>query len=172
MIISIRLAKTKQDFWGLIDVQVATWADTYENLDRGITKAMIFDHFNKKFTMEKKLERFKSLKDPKHKNWVVKDNEKVIAWLGCSKDVEQQSSRFAIYVLPEYQGQGIGRKLLKKAFKWFSDMKYIEIGVVEYNPKAIGLYKSLGFEFTGEKEDLRIGEFVGKNWILQMKKIL
>lgn len=170
--INITLAKTKKDFWGLIDVQVTTWADTYENIERGVTKEMIFDHFNKKFTEEKKLERFKSLKDPKRKNWVAKDNEKIIAWLGCSKDFEKQSGSFAIYVLPEYQGQGIGRRMLKKGFKWLSDTKYIEIGVIEYNPKAIELYKSLGFEFTGEKEDFRVGEFVGKNWVLKMKKVL
>lgn len=170
--INIRLAKTKEDYFGLIDVQVATWADTYENLDRGLTKEMILNHFHKKYTEEKKLERIKFLKKPWVKNWVAKDNEKVIAWLGCFKDFKLQSGGFGIYVLPKYQGQGIGRKMLKKGFKWFSDMKYIEIGVVDFNPKAIDLYKSLGFEFTGEKEDFKVGEFVGKDWVLKMKKTL
>lgn len=169
---NIRLVKTKKDILGLIEVKATTWADTYENQDCGVTKEMIFNHFNKKYTEEKKLEMYKSIKDLTRKNWIAKDNEKIIAWLGCSKDIEKQSGRFAIYVLPEYQGLGIGRRMLKKGFTWLSKMKNIEIGVIEYNPKAIALYKSLGFEFTGKKEDFVMGEFVGKNWILIMRKSL
>jgi RimJ/RimL family protein N-acetyltransferase len=62
--------------------------------------------------------------------------------------------------------------MLKKGFKWLSDMKYIEIGVLEYNEIAIEWYKRLGFEFTGEKEDFTVGDFVGKDWVLKMKKEL
>lgn len=172
MPISIRLAKTKKDVYGFMDVQATTWAETYQNPKRGLTKEMILSHFEKRNTEEKILKRFESLKDPTNKHWIAIDNEKVIAWFGCFKDFEKQSGSGAIYVLPEYQGKGIGRKMLKKGFKWLSDMKYIEIGVLEYNEVAIEWYMRLGFEFTGEKEDLAIGDFIGKNWILKMRKEL
>lgn len=172
MAISIRLAKTKKDVSGFVSVQAKTWAETYQNPERGLTKEMIVKHFKKRNTEEKILKRFKLLKDPTNKHWVAKDNDKVIGWLGCFKDFEKQSGGVGIYILPEYQRKGIGRKMLKKGFRWLSNMKYIEIGVLEYNEKAIEWYKRLGFRFTGEKEDFTIGEFVGKNWVLTMKKDL
>lgn len=170
--ISIRLAKTKKDVYGFMDVQATTWAETYQNPKCGVTKEMILSHFKKRNTKEKILKNFESLKDLNQKHWIATDNGKVIAWLGCFKDFEKQSGSGAIYVLPEYQGKGIGRKMLKKGFKWLSDMKYIEIGVLEYNEIAIEWYKRLGFEFTGEKEHFTVGDFVGKDWVLKMKKVL
>jgi len=95
--------------------------------------------------------------------------------VGCGKfSVMPDGSAWleTLRVLPEYQGKGIGRKMLKKGFEWLSDMKYIEIGVLEYNEIAIEWYKRLDFEFTGEKEDFTVGDFVGKDWVLKMKKVL
>ena len=61
---------------------------------------------------------------------------------------------------------------MSRGLKWLSTQKQIEIGVVEYNKKAIKLYENLGFKPTGEKKDFIVGDFIGKNLIITMKKKL
>jgi ribosomal protein S18 acetylase RimI-like enzyme len=50
-------------------------------------------------------------------------------------------------VLPEYRGQGIGRRLLEAciAKAWARGITRIELEVRADNERAIGLYKSVGF---------------------------
>lgn len=63
----------------------------------------------------------------------------------------------AMYVLPDYQGQGIGSKLIDEALKWYGADKDIYLEVVSYNQKAIDFYKRFGFEITDTIVDDTIG---------------
>ncbi len=51
----------------------------------------------------------------------------------------------AIYILPEYQGKGIGKNLLNKVFDFFKDWEEIYLKVASYNQKAINFYQNFGF---------------------------
>ncbi len=53
-----------------------------------------------------------------------------------------------ISVKPEYQGRGIGTRFIKHALNMFKEyeLKLARIEVMEENPKALELYKKLGFE--------------------------
>lgn len=62
-----------------------------------------------------------------------------------------------MYVLPDYQGQGIGSKLIDKALKWYGDDIDIYLEVISYNQKAIDFYKRFGFEITDTIVDDTIG---------------
>ena len=55
-----------------------------------------------------------------------------------------------ICIIPEYQGKGIGREILKSVINEYSD-KNIEIQYFKQNPVG-NLYKKLGFEPNGETE--------------------
>ena len=55
-----------------------------------------------------------------------------------------------ICIIPEYQGKGIGTKILQSKLKEYSD-KNIEIQYFKQNPVG-NLYKKLGFEPNGETE--------------------
>lgn len=55
----------------------------------------------------------------------------------------------ALYVLPQYQGQGIGNELILTGLDWIGTDKKIYINVVEYNIQAISFYKKHGFVETG-----------------------
>ena len=55
-----------------------------------------------------------------------------------------------IYVLPEYQRNGIGKMLFEKALTWFDAIQDVRIDVATYNTQAIAFYESLGFVATGE----------------------
>ena len=58
-----------------------------------------------------------------------------------------------IYVLKEYQGQGIGKKLMNRAFEIALERRvdYIWLGVWEKNHNAIRFYEKLGFEIFGTR---------------------
>lgn len=77
----------------------------------------------------------------------------------------KHSADFGISVRREYQGQGIGRKLVEKiidlADNWLMLIR-IELGVLEGNERAVNLYKSLGFEIEGKKKYsiVRNGKYV------------
>ncbi len=163
-------AKTKEDVRGMFNVQIQTWMDTYSHPEKGLTEEMIKNHLE--VNLDEKIEkRYKNLNTPTYQNWIAKNEDgKVIAWLGCAKNLETKIGGFAIYVLPKFQKRGIGTELLNKGFAWLSDMDKIEIGVEKYNRNVIELYEKMGFEFTGETEDLEVGDFVGKGWILKMEK--
>lgn len=66
----------------------------------------------------------------------------------------RHSASLGIMVHREYQGKGIGKALLSKvidlADNWLMLVR-LELGVFTDNEKAIGLYKSLGFEIEGTK---------------------
>ncbi len=53
-------------------------------------------------------------------------------------------------VLPEYRGQGIGRRLVRKAEDWTRDQGIgaVMLSTSEYNVKAISLYRRSGFVFV------------------------
>jgi ribosomal protein S18 acetylase RimI-like enzyme len=56
-----------------------------------------------------------------------------------------------IYVKKEFQGRGLGKKLIEFALKIArqSGKKFAWLGVWEKNEKAIGFYQSLGFHQAG-----------------------
>jgi ribosomal protein S18 acetylase RimI-like enzyme len=56
-----------------------------------------------------------------------------------------------LYVLKEYKGRGIGKSMMKRAFKLASDrgLQYIWLGVWEHNESAKLFYEKMGFEFFG-----------------------
>jgi len=50
----------------------------------------------------------------------------------------------------EYQGHGIGRKLMEKCLEYLADKDLIELWVGEKNEKAIQFYRDYGFERVGQ----------------------
>ncbi len=169
---TINLARTKKDVSELLDVVKATWIATYTNESRGLTSSMIEEFLNKKYSSEYKSMRYKCLRDSKHRNWVAKDQEaNIIGWIGCEIN-DNNIGGFGVYVLPEFQGRGTGRIFIDHAVKWMKNakVKEIRINVLDYNTKTIEFYKHYGFEFTGHKDDFVLGNFVGKEWSLEMRQ--
>ncbi len=68
---------------------------------------------------------------------------------------EEDQELQRVYVLSGYQGQGVGKKLIKTALnsKRLKDAKNIYLDVREDNIGAQRLYKSLGFEPVGRWDE-------------------
>jgi len=151
MKITIRKSVPK-DVYGIREVQKVTWLHTYPNNKMGITLEDIESNFKDDDTPEGKRkieERKKRYEDKSKQTWVAEESGKIIGF--CVAGNEKGKDRIlAIYVLPKYQGRGIGSKLITKAFKWLGNRKAIYINVVEYNLNAINFYKKYGFVETGK----------------------
>ena len=64
--------------------------------------------------------------------------------IGCVRVLSDRSFRSFVYdlaVLPEYQGQGIGRNLIQLCMNEFPDSQWI----LETIPERVGFYEKMGF---------------------------
>ena len=145
-------AVTPDDERGMAEVFYKTWLDTYPNEEAGITIDDIEDRYKDTFTEEslrKRRERTANL--PEGENLILaKENEKVVGVCRAIRHPDKNQIQ-ALYVLPEYQGRGVGRLLWEEAQKSFDLNKDIIVQVATYNSKAIGFYEKLGFEDTGKR---------------------
>lgn len=93
--------------------------------------------------------------------YVAKVNGAVVGFTLPLINKDGQHSLGALYVLPEFQGLGIGYELAKVNLKWHGNHP-IYLAVAAYNQRAINFYKTLSFMETGKKiEDLtarKLGE--------------
>ena len=62
-----------------------------------------------------------------------------------------------LYVLSDYQGQGIGSQLLNRALAAFPNAQRIELQVAEGNPAGLSFWTKRGFRACGHDE-ARIGD--------------
>lgn len=52
-----------------------------------------------------------------------------------------------VVVLPEYRGQGLGKRVMQEAEAWLSDLGFSH-AVIESRDVAVGFYQSLGYTIT------------------------
>jgi ribosomal protein S18 acetylase RimI-like enzyme len=149
--LEVHIAQEK-DVEGVVDVLYRTWLATYPNEDAGITVDDIEDRFivrRSEEGLEKSRKRIRE-QSSNERTFVVKDGEKVIGVSVVSKD-EMVNRLIAIYVLPEYQGRGVGYMLWNSVLQFFDTEKDIVVEVVTYNANAIAFYTHLGFQDTGRR---------------------
>jgi GNAT superfamily N-acetyltransferase len=136
---------TESDIEGILAVQRDTWIATYPNEDHQITKE---DIEAKDWDAPTRAERWVKIVAEHNSNimiWVAKDTGKVIGFArGSKSDAENELQ--ALYILPEYQGKGVGTKLMQEFITWADPDKDTTLGVVTYNANAISFYKKFGFE--------------------------
>ena len=80
--------------------------------------------------------------------YVVCEDEKIIGCggIGAYWGKKDESSLFTIFVLPEYQGKGIGRKIIEtlEQDEYFLRAKRIEIPA---SITAVGFYRKMGYNY-------------------------
>jgi ribosomal protein S18 acetylase RimI-like enzyme len=90
---------------------------------------------------------------------VIVENE-VVGWMKLfdNKD-ENKFYVSSLYVLPKFQGYGIGKELILLAEDKAKQLNYSEvwIGVMEQNVNTLNWYRKLGFNFVSV-EPFRMGE--------------
>ncbi len=147
--VSIETA-TEADALGILRVQRAVWLTTYPSEEYSIS---VEDIVQRDFMSLDKIERLKKrLTEDReeYRFWVAKDTAgEVVGYCLANKDVKNYKIN-ALGVLQNYQGKGLGKKLMGEALNWLGSKKQVILDVAKYNENAICFYKSLGFQFTRE----------------------
>jgi GNAT superfamily N-acetyltransferase len=76
--------------------------------------------------------------------------------VGFSMANAAEKTVFALFILPEYEGRGIGKQLLTVAEDWLWSMGCIEIWLLtgaDLSLRAHGFYQHLGWQAVGETSD-------------------
>jgi GNAT superfamily N-acetyltransferase len=141
--------------WTLIDslaiasVHVKSWQTTY----RGIISDDYLDDLD---ASERTKKWEKILSDPNQKVFVTLEWEKIVWFATCDKSEEfdwYDSTISSIYLLKEYQGKGIWRKLFNNCLSHLQQLgcHSMYIWVLADNP-AKNFYEKMGGEYMDRKK--------------------
>lgn len=141
----------EKDMLGIEQLLYKTWLETYPNEKLGITREDIEDRFKGKFTEEAMKKRWEKVqKDSQTNRLIAKDGEIVVGFISITSHPDSNQLQ-AIYVLPEYQNRGVGKKLWNETQKYFDHAKKSLVQVATYNTNAINFYEKLGFKDNGKR---------------------
>ncbi len=160
-------AALPEDAEGIQNVFYKTWLATYPNEKAGITASDIEylykDSFSKE-SLDGLSNYIKNLPEDEH-FFIARDSDKAI--FGACRVLRKNgvNQLQAIYVLPGYQGMGIGSRLWDAVKGTLNNDEAIVVEVATYNNNAISFYEKLGFEDTGERSQnttfqLKNGAFI------------
>jgi ribosomal protein S18 acetylase RimI-like enzyme len=158
------------DVEGIIEVQKITWLATYPNEEYGIT---LDDIKEKDFSSQERIKRWKKgIETQTNENhmWVAKDSKTVVGFCSTTKKDGKHEIR-AIYILPDYQGKGVGRKLITAALNWLGEDKEVFINVAKYNNSSIEFYKRVGFKEIGDVASTEIAKLPSGKIIPEIRMI-
>ena len=139
----IKRLETKDEIKGKAAVHYQAWKEAYVGL--------VNQDFLDRRTMEMSLQSAQWAFDNGIATSIAKDGERVVGFVDFGGEV------YAIYVLKEYYGKGIGYALMKRAFDALSEYPQTAVWVLTGNERAIRFYKRCGFEFDGEKKEIELG---------------
>lgn len=91
---------------------------------------------------------------------VAKDGNQVVGFVGYGKyhdeELTEAGEIFAIYILEEYYGTGVGKALIQAGLEKL-DYPQVAVWVLKDNKRAIRFYEKCGFRFDGREEELTLG---------------
>ena len=152
MTFEIRKMETNEEIRGKAYVHWKSWQESYSGLiDQNYLDALT-------------LEKCEAIAYRWPDNILIaKADGNVIGFCGYGQcrdeDVQDAGEIFAIYVLQEYQGRGIGSALMQAALDQLAYDRIV-LWVLQGNEKAIRFYQKCGFSFDGCGKDIMLGSAV------------
>lgn len=129
-------------------VQRVTWESWLATYSAFIPQNDLQAYFETHYNMAALAALFNSLEV---NGWVADVDKTIAGYLKTQRnDNEKRFYVSSVYVLPAYQGKGIGMKLLRAAetcalANHFAD---VWLGVMAQNANALAWYKKIGFQFV------------------------
>ncbi|MDO8590186.1 MAG: GNAT family N-acetyltransferase [bacterium] len=144
---------TPEDVLGMQEVFYKTWLATYPNVEYGITVEDIRERWKNRLDDEYLAKRREQMANPPigELTLAARDGNLVVGVCRVI-NLPNKNQLQALYVLPEYQGRGVGTTLWEEGRKFLDATRDIEVWVATYNTKAIAFYQHLGFRETGETD--------------------
>ena len=152
MNIIIRKANV-EDSRGIVEVKMSSWLTTY----KGLMPDEVLK--NRQDTIEERIPRTESQIREYNNIYVAVDNDRVIGTMSYGESRNEKYKDYGeinfIYLLDEYKGQGIGKKLFMTGIKELIDMGYnsMILNVLECN-KTIGFYEKYSGKKIEQKEEV------------------
>lgn len=144
---------TENDFSTVRKILLLTWKDAYHFIpDKDLVKHL--DTFYSQTALSNLYNDYYT------EGYIAEIFNKPAGWMRIFGDHKNRKFFISsLYILPEFQGLGIGKKLLFKAETIALDLKLdkIWLGVMKDNVTALEWYKKLGFEFVQE-EPFKMGD--------------
>ena len=129
----------------------------------------------KKNLSSKKLK--KEISNPNSKFYFVYEKNKIIGYLKLNFNESQREKMYLhngfeierIYLTEEFQGKGLGEKILNKILNMGKEMGYnkLWLGVWENNFRAIKFYKKYGFKKFGQY-NFKLGNDLQTDYLLEI----
>ncbi|QYA48159.1 GNAT family N-acetyltransferase [Nosocomiicoccus ampullae] len=86
--------------------------------------------------------------------FVAEDKGKIVGFINLNETNKPNIYDLtAIYLLPAYQGKGIGTKLIKHSIQEVEVFEEVFLEVEKSNINAVNFYKKLGFKIVDEYDD-------------------
>jgi len=158
MNIEYRLATTA-DVKGIQYVLSTTWQATYSNL-----KPETIEQVKAKWHSTEFLS--KQIKNEKFYFPIAFDGNEVVGIATSGMREEGIVDLFRFYVLPEYQGKGIGTKLLSMVEEKYPEAKTVKAYVDVNNQQGIEYYERRGFKKIKQETEESFGE-VMTEWLME-----
>ena len=146
MQIIIKKMETDEEIKGKAFVHWRAWHEAYAGL--------INAEYLGKLTLEKCEEIAYRWRD---NILVALDGGRVVGFAGygeSSRDDPDAGELFALYILSEYYGTGVGQMLLDAAMQMLNARSRVGLWVLKENGRAIRFYEKCGFAATGEEKHL------------------
>jgi len=143
---------TREDFSIVKNILLTTWKNTYTF----IPEEDILLHFEKHYSEDRLIE---ILNDPFSNGIIAEVNSVPAGWLKLFEDhINKKFFVSSLYVLPDYQGFGLGKKLLNEAYRIAKEKQFSKVwlGVMKQNVRSLEWYQKLGFIFD-EEEPFQMG---------------
>lgn len=138
----------KSDLGSIRRITWESWISTYLSF---VPERDLRSHFEIHYTAESLLILFD---DPSTQGFVAATDSQVVGYarLFFSRD-ENRLYVSSLYLLPECEGQGMGRRLFEAAEGYAAEKGLDElwIGVMVKNRRALDVYRKMGFQFVREE---------------------
>ena len=144
---------SEEETKGKAFVHCMAWKEAY----RGLLSQEFLDARTLAFSEERSLAAFRA----GMRTLLAKDGSKVVGFAdygACrDDDLPNAGEVYAIYLLADYHGRGIGAQLMSAAINSMPDRSEIVVWVLEGNERAIRFYQRFGFRFDGKSKVLNLG---------------
>ena len=151
MNITIKPMETQAEIEGKAQVHYSSWQEAY--------KGLIDQAYLNSMTLEKCTSMAFKWQD---NILVAKDGDRVIGFTGCGEHgdsaLPNTGEVFAIYILSEYYGKGVGYALMQAALQKLSQYDRVALWVLKDNKRAIRFYEKCGFVFDGTEKTIVLGQ--------------
>jgi len=149
--------------------------ELFSTLDQE-TEFMLMEPGERKLSIEEQKEIINESSDSKSRILLIASKDDLIVGFlgghGGTANKNNHSIHIAMGILTSVWGKGIGSQLLQTFIDWATENQFhrIELTVMEYNTRALTLYKKTGFETEGIKRDsLKVnGRYVNEYYMAKL----